>query len=445
MTYNDAPEKGAVEWDLDAKQAQHRSALLQWWFGEDRKLCELCMARIEEIDREAQQSAQWTDIETDGRHGIMQELQAQRFQLLQQWASEEAAGNQYFDDARLASKALSLQVPQLATPLSESQPQAKTPPSHGKQNPTERLSKSAQPPVEVSSSAETIDRLGEHAGPPELWSTQSNSLVARPKSRHGAKPDSTAIFDEIPKVVSGDEHQAEAVRDGFDIPGKTAPGLCLGDKGTTTLLGMNRGRAKRKRNSYTLKSRHKKERIPNVTSTGQPGCKSRTCPAEDGNAHVAAESVGLQDGAKTSQLLITNTPFAADLEYDGYTSQDSYSGDPTSSTEWRLFQVKQVSNATSRSVTQYWGWADKTTSFNHMVLAETVPKVRWGFLKDVNFHLRLFEMNNIIYAADSNVIIIETGIKNRGDILVEFKRDRTKRRFLTFIHHKGIKLQKTAW
>jgi len=434
MTSSDATEQ-----DCDAIQADSRNTLLQWFFEEDRKLAEFHKARIEEKNREAQQIAQWTDIETDGRYGIMQELQAQRSRLLQQWVNEEADRNKQFDHRRLAYKALSSanrgelfdaqlavethpkEVPQIPTPLSESQPQLKALLLHGQQNPTERLSKSAQTTPGLPSSIEAMDGSGElPAGPLKL-----GNLVAHPKSRH-AEPDSTTKFDEISKVVSRDEHLTETVEDGFDISDKNAQGICWEDEGRSIILGQRR--AKRKRT--------KKGHVTYVAST------PRTGAAEDGDTHAAVESVQLQNGAE--KLFTASTGFAADLEDDGYTSHDSYSGDPTNSTEWRLFQVKQVGRATNPSVTQYWVWSDKAT-FKHMVLAETDPDVMWDFLKDFNFHIRLSEMKNVIYAAGSNVVIIQTGVKNRGDILVKFKRDRTKRRFLTFIFHKGIKLQETVW
>ncbi|KAK3339894.1 hypothetical protein B0T25DRAFT_466616 [Lasiosphaeria hispida] len=145
-----------------------------------------------------------------------------------------------------------------------------------------------------------------------------------------------------------------------------------------------------------------------------------------------------------------------DFEYDGYTSSDSYSHDHVMEVDWRVYQVKHSKRSTNTEVTQYWHWIDKADGgteenmFEHQVLKDVLPnKVTWGVYKEpIDFHLRLPELVDITYAVDSVRVIIGTremeGVEWRGNVLAHFKRDRTKRRFLTFMEKKGVRLMKTS-
>ncbi|GAB1319480.1 hypothetical protein MFIFM68171_09690 [Madurella fahalii] len=395
---------------------------------------------------------------------------------------------------------LSKHAPQLPTPLPEPQPQPKAPPSQ--KNYAKRASDSTQPTAGLSSSVEAVDGLGKLGGYFPRWNMQNCNLVARPKSTHGSGTDSETtrdlqassktsrpILDEASgcgftavkvkavdktRAVGKDEHQPETEQEeDFEIPARTSfPDTAINkilanvdtpairtpmSQSPRDLIGPPHGnqldnagnsekRPKRKRNSSQTipKLKPKKERTSALVSTGRLGRK----PGE-GDAHaIAAELVQLQSGAEVTQLLIANTAFTEDLEYDGYTSQDSYTGVDAMPDEWCLYQVKHLRRATNPSVTQYWHWIDGENMFEHEVLEDATPdNIKWGLLQD-DFHLRISEIRNVTYAAKNNRIIIETiqtsGIEHRGDIMVEFKRDRTKKRFLAFISDKGIKLQKTA-
>jgi len=142
-----------------------------------------------------------------------------------------------------------------------------------------------------------------------------------------------------------------------------------------------------------------------------------------------------------------------DLEYSGYTSHDSYSGDHVVTLDWRVYQVKTRKVTTNPAVTQYWHWVDNADGarnlFEHQVLKDVLPKhVTWGVYKDpFDFHLRLSELTNVSYSPDSQKLVIKTkpvpGVEHRGDVLAHFKRERTKRRFLAFMKRKGVKLVRT--
>ncbi|KAL8377600.1 hypothetical protein RB595_008338, partial [Gaeumannomyces hyphopodioides] len=148
-----------------------------------------------------------------------------------------------------------------------------------------------------------------------------------------------------------------------------------------------------------------------------------------------------------------------DIHHDGYTSVDSYSGDLVMQVDWRVSVVKTSERSSGADITQYWHWVDagqvddgsEGNFFEHQVLSEVKPP-DWGVYKDpINFHLRLTELEAVSWAPHTLRIVVATavvpGIAHRGDVLAEFKRERTKRRLLKFMKKKEVKLIKTtaAW
>lgn len=151
-----------------------------------------------------------------------------------------------------------------------------------------------------------------------------------------------------------------------------------------------------------------------------------------------------------------------DLECSGYTTTDSLTRDTVVRKDWRVYQVKTKNLATNPRTTQYWHWVDRKQAyrsgpggrrdfdpmFEHQVLKETEPITGWGvFAEPVDFHLRLRELAEVAFAPDSDIIVIGTrevkGIDRRGNVLAQFKRERTKRRFLAFLKKKGVPLRRT--
>lgn len=145
-----------------------------------------------------------------------------------------------------------------------------------------------------------------------------------------------------------------------------------------------------------------------------------------------------------------------DTYHDGYTSVDSYSGDLVMQVDWRVSVVKTAERSSGADITQYWHWVDagqvddgsEGNFFEHQVLSEVKPP-DWGVYKDpINFHLRLAELEAVSWAPGSLRIVVTTvsipGIAYRGDVLAEFKRERTKRRLLKFMKKKDVRLIKTT-
>ncbi|KAL2258882.1 hypothetical protein VTK26DRAFT_7627 [Humicola hyalothermophila] len=147
-------------------------------------------------------------------------------------------------------------------------------------------------------------------------------------------------------------------------------------------------------------------------------------------------------------------------EDEGFTSRDSISLDGLTSIDFRVQQVKTRDIASNPGVTQYWHWLGPREGryFEHQVLREVRP-VQWSIFKDpYDFHLRMAEVGEVLYAGgegkkggkvgaaeepDLRVVIREKKDgkgKGRGDVMALFRRGRTMRRFLAFLRAQGVKV-----
>lgn len=153
----------------------------------------------------------------------------------------------------------------------------------------------------------------------------------------------------------------------------------------------------------------------------------------------------LQKRQRIEPVLTVEEPEDDDLEHSGWTSTDSFSAGRIMHLDWRVYQIKTRALTTSPEVTQYWTWKQEKNLFEHQVLRDVHPKVTWGFYqKPINFDLSLEEIIEIKYAPDSQKIIVYITDEKRGNTLAYFKRERTKKRFLSFAKKKGIKLAKST-
>ncbi len=196
---------------------------------------------------------------------------------------------------------------------------------------------------------------------------------------------------------------------------------------------------------------------------------------------IAHQSSG-GDGASKNPKIILNSPFPASatrataaaatsdsptspsatfstldsaLEDDGYTSSDSTSGDQLHKNEWRLLQVRTRAFATNPKVTQYWHRVmEKNKDIEHLVLGSVRP-TRWSVLKKpCNFHLKLGDMQEVLFAQDTTRVIVKhkngkagkagKDIRPQGDVMAQFKRERTKARFLVFLTEERVKVVETT-
>ncbi|KAK4215520.1 hypothetical protein QBC37DRAFT_281555 [Rhypophila decipiens] len=179
-------------------------------------------------------------------------------------------------------------------------------------------------------------------------------------------------------------------------------------------------------------------------------------PTTPKNTSTAKVAHGSPRQAKKQRVRSDPDPEDLVQEDEGYTSSDSFSGDHVMQVDWRVHQVKHAKISTNTCVTQYWHFVDPDDGgddgylFEHQVLKDVLPtRVAWGVYKEpYDFHLRLAEITEATFARGSLHVIIGTkdipNVVFRGDLMVAFKRDRTKRRFLTFLRSKGIKLVRTS-
>jgi hypothetical protein len=134
----------------------------------------------------------------------------------------------------------------------------------------------------------------------------------------------------------------------------------------------------------------------------------------------------------------------ADLECDGYSSRDSFSNGRIMHMDFRVYQIKTQTLMTRLDVTQYWTWKPDENKFEHQVLGDVDP-ITWAYYQHSHkFNCTVEEMTQIRYASDGLKILVVRAHEGKGDILVFFKRERTKRRFLTFVKKRGVKLVKST-
>jgi hypothetical protein len=136
-------------------------------------------------------------------------------------------------------------------------------------------------------------------------------------------------------------------------------------------------------------------------------------------------------------------PQVDDLQFDGYTSTDSFSAGRIHHLDFRIGQIKTPQLTTSAEVTQYLTFRGEKSAFEHQVLRDVHPKVTWGFYqKTVNLDLKLDEIRSISYAPECQKIVVLVKENTRTDMVVYFKRERTMKRFLHFVRKKGVPLVK---
>lgn len=131
----------------------------------------------------------------------------------------------------------------------------------------------------------------------------------------------------------------------------------------------------------------------------------------------------------------------ADLEYEGYSSRDSFSNGRIMHLDFRVHQIKTRVLTTRPNVTQYWTWKPEEHKFEHQVLRDVHPNVTWGYYREPDrFSCDLGQIKEIRYASDGQKIMVVRTDEKSGDMFVFFKRERTKKRFLAFVKKKGVRL-----
>ncbi|KAK3334301.1 hypothetical protein B0H65DRAFT_512859 [Neurospora tetraspora] len=191
---------------------------------------------------------------------------------------------------------------------------------------------------------------------------------------------------------------------------------------------------------------------------------SPSAPEELGHPHAHPQPPAAKHHQPSPSVTLKILAPPEDLYYEGYTSDDSYSGDKIQEVDWRLLQVRHREMTTNTGITQYWHWLGagedltgrgEENCFEHQVLKDVKGRrVTWGVYKEpIDFHLRLEEIEEVVYAPEgSGCLKILISVKkdahgdeeSRGDVLAWFKRERTKRRFLSFLVKKGKRVVRSS-
>lgn len=133
------------------------------------------------------------------------------------------------------------------------------------------------------------------------------------------------------------------------------------------------------------------------------------------------------------------------LEYEGYSSRDSFSNGRIMHLDFRVYQMKTRFFTTLPDVTQYWTWKPEENKLEHRVLRDLHPNISWGYYREPDkLNCGVEEIKEIRYASHGQKILVTRTDESRGDILVLFKRKRTKNRFLIFAQKNGVKLAKSS-
>ncbi|KAI6270419.1 hypothetical protein MCOR27_009313 [Pyricularia oryzae] len=143
-------------------------------------------------------------------------------------------------------------------------------------------------------------------------------------------------------------------------------------------------------------------------------------------------------------------PSKSDLEYDGYTTTEDLIDDKLLPTDWEVEEVKSAERTTTTDASTYWHWveADDDTDkpyMEHQVLAGTNPTV-WSCYKGFDFNLRPEELKEVLFAPGSNYVVINKRNEVKGgdgDLVAQFPRQRTRKRFIKFLKDRGVRIVKT--
>ncbi|KAL1866178.1 hypothetical protein Daus18300_006842 [Diaporthe australafricana] len=216
-------------------------------------------------------------------------------------------------------------------------------------------------------------------------------------------------------------------------------------------------RKRRRQSSGSLKQELKQEDQASPTGfamSPRSAKKQRSGSRPNSSSkHDAETAAGVSPSLPYYPFRPHNNASQDEFAHDGYTSTDSYSGDSIMSIDFRVMQLKTAQHTTNMSHTQYWHWiSDKTSPhFEHQVLRTVEPSASWGVYKEpLDFHLRLHELELVEYCleggADCTKIVVHTRpvakVEHRGIVMAFFKRQRTLKRFLSFLEKKGIPLVK---
>ncbi|KAG7289858.1 hypothetical protein NEMBOFW57_006235 [Staphylotrichum longicolle] len=153
------------------------------------------------------------------------------------------------------------------------------------------------------------------------------------------------------------------------------------------------------------------------------------------------------------------------LEDDGYTSSDSSSGERLGPGDWQLHQIRTRSYATKSTLRQYWHAGpqgklkahengdrskdkdEREHDIEHQIFMDSG---QWRRYTNYDFDLRLGDIQQVMVAKENTLVVLIHKEGNdgpdqeqRGHIMAQFKRRRTKKRFLHFLQKQGLTIMQS--
>ena len=147
----------------------------------------------------------------------------------------------------------------------------------------------------------------------------------------------------------------------------------------------------------------------------------------------------------------TPSPPSNSVADEGFSDKDSVMEEPLTREDFRLLQVQSRLHASSTKDMQLWSWDPEARKLEHRVLKHTKP-LEWGTLKESpDFSISLNKVAEIQYDAYTKRAYVNlpaekdtsasVGVqRSQGDLMVEFKRARTLRRFVAFCESMKVPL-----
>jgi hypothetical protein len=131
--------------------------------------------------------------------------------------------------------------------------------------------------------------------------------------------------------------------------------------------------------------------------------------------------------------------------YDGYTDTDSVCKEEVNDLDFRIVQVKTQDYATRPSLTQYWHYAD-VGDLEHQMLRSMDPPVWEKYNPPIDFDVPLDCVDLVTHHPNTLRVHLEVtaGREGKHVVMAQFKRERTKGRFLALCHSRQMPVEKAS-
>jgi hypothetical protein len=250
----------------------------------------------------------------------------------------------------------------------------------------------------------------------------------------------------LPKTVHDFYHDPKLTalrhKHGFKNIGRPS-GQTKGSGGRTSMGSVGAGTPKPKKR----KSQVSLMGTPRESSHMESPLASQMIIHDEGPFLAARSQLAKRPKTETDQSLPSNGGDPAE-----FSDKDSLLDEPLTQDDFRLLQVQSRLYASSTKDRQYWSWAPEQRRLQHRVLQSTGAS-KWDTLQDpFDFSLHLDEVAEVRHDLTTRRVHIHVphdrdsaapivGWRRRGDLMAEFKRLSTMKRFLGFCEVNRVPLR----